>query len=337
MEVDQEADHPSTWPQLDGDVVVMTCHQDCQSGRSPNWRVSSDPKKRPQPRRPEAVAAVERIAWMSFRQVSLNSASWGVGWLAGLVWKVCYRLTLLTSVGQFRCSGSFRFDRSFVASSTFTMTAPSLLRLFTPPFSRPQTFSSSLSPHRPEPRGRAGGRGGRCHPLVPLLGPFTGEGTGGKLQVSEAELEFLVFCRTCVQRRFRWVCRGQSWKQTWPKDVFSGVEGGVGGMVTLRRTRDGYNSQTKDTEEDTFPSSQQPPSLHSPPEEVGHHGSTPLHLAAESDAPGVVATLLEAKAEPQLGDDQGDTALHCDPALRWAVGVGGEEYWDSDLPVESEG
>ena len=108
-------------------------------------------------------------------------------------------------------------------------------------------------------------------------------------------------------------------------------------MVTLRRTRDGYNSQTKDTEEDTFPSSQQPPSLHSPPEEVGHHGSTPLHLAAESDAPGVVATLLEAKAEPQLGDDQGDTALHCDPALRWAVGVGGEEYWDSDLPVESEG
>ncbi|CAK9060528.1 unnamed protein product [Durusdinium trenchii] len=44
---------------------------------------------------------------------------------------------------------------------------------------------------------------------------------------------------------------------------------------------------------------------------VGHHGSTPLHLAAESDAPGVVATLLEAKAEPQLGDDQGDTALHC--------------------------
>lgn len=44
---------------------------------------------------------------------------------------------------------------------------------------------------------------------------------------------------------------------------------------------------------------------------LGHHGSSPLHLAAESDSPGVVRALLRCTANPQLGDDQGDTALHC--------------------------
>lgn len=44
---------------------------------------------------------------------------------------------------------------------------------------------------------------------------------------------------------------------------------------------------------------------------LGHHGSSPLHLAAESDSPGVVRALLRCNADPQLGDDQGDTALHC--------------------------
>lgn len=44
---------------------------------------------------------------------------------------------------------------------------------------------------------------------------------------------------------------------------------------------------------------------------VGHHGSTPLHIAAENDAPGVVAALLEAKADPSVDDDQGDTPVHC--------------------------
>ncbi|CAE8735661.1 unnamed protein product, partial [Polarella glacialis] len=44
---------------------------------------------------------------------------------------------------------------------------------------------------------------------------------------------------------------------------------------------------------------------------VGGNGVTPLHAAAEADAPGVVAALLEAKADPSLGDDQGDTAVHC--------------------------
>jgi len=39
--------------------------------------------------------------------------------------------------------------------------------------------------------------------------------------------------------------------------------------------------------------------------------STPLHVAVENDAAGVVAVLLEAKADPGLGDEQGDTAVHC--------------------------
>ena len=42
-----------------------------------------------------------------------------------------------------------------------------------------------------------------------------------------------------------------------------------------------------------------------------------MHLAAESDAAFVVAALLAAKADPALGDDQGDTAMHCD----WAACV----------------
>lgn len=44
---------------------------------------------------------------------------------------------------------------------------------------------------------------------------------------------------------------------------------------------------------------------------VGHHGSTPLHVAAENDAPGVVAALLQARADPSVDDDQGDTPVHC--------------------------
>lgn len=44
---------------------------------------------------------------------------------------------------------------------------------------------------------------------------------------------------------------------------------------------------------------------------IGMQGSTPLHVAAENDSAGVVAALLEAKADPSLGDDQGDTPLHC--------------------------
>mmetsp|Transcript_109735 Transcript_109735/g.171664 ORF Transcript_109735/g.171664 Transcript_109735/m.171664 type:complete len:741 (+) Transcript_109735:39-2261(+) len=43
----------------------------------------------------------------------------------------------------------------------------------------------------------------------------------------------------------------------------------------------------------------------------GHHGSTPLHVAAEHDASSVVRALMEAKADPCLSDDQGDTPLHC--------------------------
>lgn len=44
---------------------------------------------------------------------------------------------------------------------------------------------------------------------------------------------------------------------------------------------------------------------------VGHTGATPLHAAAENDAMGVVSALLEAGADPALGDDQGDTPVHC--------------------------
>jgi len=43
----------------------------------------------------------------------------------------------------------------------------------------------------------------------------------------------------------------------------------------------------------------------------GPHGSTPLHFAAENNAPGAVAALLDAKAELHAEDDNGDTALHC--------------------------
>lgn len=43
----------------------------------------------------------------------------------------------------------------------------------------------------------------------------------------------------------------------------------------------------------------------------GHNGSTPLHIAAENDAAGVVMALLDAKADACLGDDHGDTPLHC--------------------------
>lgn len=43
---------------------------------------------------------------------------------------------------------------------------------------------------------------------------------------------------------------------------------------------------------------------------VGNLGLTPLHTAAEEDAPGVVRVLLEAKADPGLSDDQGDTPVH---------------------------
>jgi len=39
-------------------------------------------------------------------------------------------------------------------------------------------------------------------------------------------------------------------------------------------------------------------------------GVTPLHKAAEEDAPGVVEALLSAKADPELVDDHGDTPLH---------------------------
>jgi len=44
---------------------------------------------------------------------------------------------------------------------------------------------------------------------------------------------------------------------------------------------------------------------------VGQHGSTPLHYAAENDAAGVAAALLAARADPSVGDDQNDTAVHC--------------------------
>jgi len=43
----------------------------------------------------------------------------------------------------------------------------------------------------------------------------------------------------------------------------------------------------------------------------GPNGSTPLHAAAENDARGVTAALLEAKADAGIGDDQGDTPVHC--------------------------
>eukprot|EP00929_Paragymnodinium_shiwhaense_P106210 TRINITY_DN7141_c0_g1_i1.p1 TRINITY_DN7141_c0_g1~~TRINITY_DN7141_c0_g1_i1.p1 ORF type:complete len:688 (+),score=171.41 TRINITY_DN7141_c0_g1_i1:71-2134(+) len=44
---------------------------------------------------------------------------------------------------------------------------------------------------------------------------------------------------------------------------------------------------------------------------VGINGTTPLHVAAESDSPGVVRALMEAKADVTEGDDQGDTPVHC--------------------------
>eukprot|EP00927_Polykrikos_kofoidii_P031492 TRINITY_DN27067_c0_g1_i1.p1 TRINITY_DN27067_c0_g1~~TRINITY_DN27067_c0_g1_i1.p1 ORF type:complete len:692 (+),score=124.95 TRINITY_DN27067_c0_g1_i1:73-2076(+) len=44
---------------------------------------------------------------------------------------------------------------------------------------------------------------------------------------------------------------------------------------------------------------------------VGMNGTTPLHAAAEADAPGVVAALMDARADPSVGDDQGDSAVHC--------------------------
>jgi len=44
---------------------------------------------------------------------------------------------------------------------------------------------------------------------------------------------------------------------------------------------------------------------------VGPLGSTPLQVAAEEDSSGVVAALLEARADPSLTDDQGDTPVHC--------------------------
>ena len=43
---------------------------------------------------------------------------------------------------------------------------------------------------------------------------------------------------------------------------------------------------------------------------VGAIGSTPLHAAAECDAPAVATALLEAKADPNIGDDHGDTPVH---------------------------
>mmetsp|Transcript_23021 Transcript_23021/g.64743 ORF Transcript_23021/g.64743 Transcript_23021/m.64743 type:complete len:653 (-) Transcript_23021:108-2066(-) len=43
---------------------------------------------------------------------------------------------------------------------------------------------------------------------------------------------------------------------------------------------------------------------------IGNLGLMPLHTAAEEDAPGVVRVLLEAKADPGLSDDQGDTPVH---------------------------
>eukprot|EP00933_Yihiella_yeosuensis_P007546 TRINITY_DN11262_c1_g2_i1.p1 TRINITY_DN11262_c1_g2~~TRINITY_DN11262_c1_g2_i1.p1 ORF type:complete len:326 (+),score=76.87 TRINITY_DN11262_c1_g2_i1:2-979(+) len=43
---------------------------------------------------------------------------------------------------------------------------------------------------------------------------------------------------------------------------------------------------------------------------VGNAGITPLLAAAEADAPGVIAALLDVRADPGLGDDQGDTAVH---------------------------
>lgn len=63
---------------------------------------------------------------------------------------------------------------------------------------------------------------------------------------------------------------------------------------------------------------------------LGHHGSSPLHLAAESDSGGVCAALLACAADPQLGDDQGDTALHCavlygSPKVPW----GGHRWGNS--------
>jgi len=43
----------------------------------------------------------------------------------------------------------------------------------------------------------------------------------------------------------------------------------------------------------------------------GRNCATALHIAAENDAAGVVGVLLNAKADPSLTDDQGDTPLHC--------------------------
>lgn len=43
---------------------------------------------------------------------------------------------------------------------------------------------------------------------------------------------------------------------------------------------------------------------------VGALGETPLHRAAQEDAPSVVSALLEARADPDLGDEHGDTAVH---------------------------
>lgn len=44
---------------------------------------------------------------------------------------------------------------------------------------------------------------------------------------------------------------------------------------------------------------------------VGQISSTPLHIAAENDASGVICALVEARADIQASDDQGDTPLHC--------------------------
>jgi ankyrin repeat protein len=44
---------------------------------------------------------------------------------------------------------------------------------------------------------------------------------------------------------------------------------------------------------------------------AGPTGSTPLHAAAENDAPGVARALLRSKARIDARDDQGDTPLHC--------------------------
>jgi len=51
-----------------------------------------------------------------------------------------------------------------------------------------------------------------------------------------------------------------------------------------------------------------PDPLHAP---AGPTGATPLHTAAENDAPGVARSLLRSKARIDARDDQGDTPLHC--------------------------